>query len=191
MRERAPAVLDEFIPAPDVRERHDIVVRAPAGLVFQVARRFDLQSVPLVHAVFRLRARLMRADDAGQPQSVRLDSAGLLRLGWSVLAEEPGRFFVAGAACQPWRADVVFTPIAAADFAGYGAPDAVKIAWTLETRPLGGDTTLLATETRVVGTDAAARAKFRRYWRWARVGIIAIRWLSLPAIRREAERAQR
>jgi hypothetical protein len=27
-----------------------------------------------------------------------------------------------------------------------------------------------------------------RYWRWARFGIIAIRLLLLPAIRREAER---
>ena len=49
----------------------------------------------------------------------------------------------------------------------------------------------LATETRAVATDAEARARFRRYWRWARFGIVAIRWFMLPAIRREAERAWR
>jgi hypothetical protein len=39
-----------------------------------------------------------------------------------------------------------------------------------------------------VATDAEARRRFRRYWRWARFGIVAIRLLILPAIRREAER---
>jgi hypothetical protein len=39
-----------------------------------------------------------------------------------------------------------------------------------------------------VATDAGARLKFRRYWRWARFGIVAIRLLLLPAIRRAAER---
>ena len=35
--------------------------------------------------------------------------------------------------------------------------------------------------------DDAARAKFRRYWRVFGIGILLIRWLVLPAIRREAE----
>jgi hypothetical protein len=186
-----PDALDTLLPTPDVRERHAIVVRAPADLVFQVARRFDLQSLPLVHAIFWLRTRVMGAGDAGRPKLARLDSASLLQLGWAVLVEEPGRLFIAGAACQPWRANVVFTPVAPTEFADYAAPDAVKIAWTLETQPLSAGSTHLATETRAAGTDAGARAKFRRYWRWARVGIIAIRWLLLPAIRREAERLER
>jgi hypothetical protein len=42
-----------------------------------------------------------------------------------------------------------------------------------------------------VATDAPARARFRRYWRWARFGIVAIRLLLLPAVRREAERRWR
>jgi len=182
------AALDRFLPAPDVRERHAVQVRAPAAFVFTVARQFDLQSVPLVRAIFRLRARLMRARaDAARPVT-RLDAAGLLRLGWGVLAEDSGRLFVAGALCQPWQADVVFTPLSAERFVMYSEPDFVKIAWTLEAEPLAPTRARLATETRAAGTDPAARQKFRRYWRWARVGIIAIRWLVLPAIRREAER---
>jgi hypothetical protein len=38
-----------------------------------------------------------------------------------------------------------------------------------------------------VATDEPARTAFRRYWRWARFGIIAIRLLLLPAVRRAAE----
>jgi hypothetical protein len=67
----------------------------------------------------------------------------------------------------------------------------VKIAWTIETEPAGEALTRLRTETRVEPTDESARRKFRRYWRRFGVGIVAIRWLGLPAIRREAERRHR
>ena len=109
-------------------------------------------------------------------------------MGWGVLAREPGRCFVAGARCQPWLGDVVFTPVSPAEFAAYAEPNQVKIAWTLEVESLGPDSSRLATETRAVATDEAARKRFRGYWRWARFGIVAIRWLMLPAIRRQAER---
>jgi len=115
----------------------------------------------------------------------------LLELGWGILVDQPGRLIVGGAACQPWKADVVFRPIAADRFARYDEPDHVKIVWTLEAEPVGPGLTRYASETRAVATDALARAKFRRYWRWARVGIVAIRLLLLPAVRREAERRWR
>ena len=109
-------------------------------------------------------------------------------LGWGVLDEQPGTFVICGAACQPWLANVTFAPVPPADFAAYAKPGQVKIAWTLEADPLGPDTTQFAQETRVVATDEHARTQFRRYWRWARFGIISIRLLMIPALRREAER---
>ena len=112
-------------------------------------------------------------------------------MGWGLLAREPGRLFVAGARCQPWLADVKFTPIPPAEFAAFREPNQVKIAWTLEVESRGADSTRLSTETRAVATDAEAGRRFRRYWRWARFGIVAIRWLMLPAIRRQAESAGR
>jgi hypothetical protein len=54
--------LDRFIPRPDVRERHETVVQAPAALVMDAARNFDLQSIPTVRAIFRLRERVRRPD---------------------------------------------------------------------------------------------------------------------------------
>ncbi len=66
--------------------------------------------------------------------------------------------------------------------------DQVKIGWTLEAAALGPALTRFAQETRAVATDEQARIKFRRYWRWARFGIIAIRLLMMPAVRRAAER---
>lgn len=181
------SALDAFVPHPDVRERHETIVHAPADLVFDVARRFDIQSISLVRAIFWLRARLLRAKAAPAAGPGGLSPKALLGMGWGVLLDHPGRLFVAGAACQPWRADVVFTPLEPDRFAAHDEPDCVKIAWTLEAEPLGPELARFATETRAVATDAHARTKFRRYWRLAGVGILAIRWLLVPAVRRRAE----
>ena len=112
-------------------------------------------------------------------------------LGWGCLAERPGELFVAGATCQPWLADVTFTLVVLERFRAFAEPGQVKIAWTIECRPEGPERTLLVSETRVVATDEASRARFLGYWRWARMGIIPIRWLLLPGIRKSAEAEHR
>ena len=181
----AQTALDHFIPNPDVRERHETVVRAPAHVVMEVARRFDLQSLFLVRAIFWLRATALGAT---QPAATVLGLDALQSMGWGVLDEQQGRHFIAGATCRPWLADVVFSPIPADQFAGYREPDRVKIVWTLEAEPLGPDRARFTTETRAVATDPQARARFSRYWRFARFGIVLIRVLLVSAIRRQAER---
>jgi hypothetical protein len=187
MASMAPALLDRYIPQPDVRERFETTIRAPAALVMQVAAQFDMQSLPAVRAIIRLREALLGAqrDAAREPQGILAETA---RLGWSVLEQQTGRYVVCGARCQPWLADVVFRPIEARDFAAYAEPDQVKIAWTIEAEEIAAGVTRFAQETRAIATDAHSRRRFRRYWRWARFGIVAIRLLLLPAVRREAQR---
>jgi hypothetical protein len=182
-----PSPLDRFIAQPDVRERFETTIRAPAAIVMAVAAEFDMQSVPVIRAIFRLREKLMGAAPPARrkPQGILEETRSL---GWGLLAEQRDRFVAFGATCQPWLADVKFTAIAPEQFASYAGPDQVKIAWTLEAEPLGPALTRFAQETRAAATDAAARSKFRRYWRWARFGIVAIRLLLLPAARRAAER---
>jgi hypothetical protein len=181
------ALLDRFVPVPDVRERFEVTVRAPARVVMDVATTFDMQSSWPVKAIFRLREVFLQST----PHAPRA-AKGLLEetteLGWGGLVEEPGRSVACGARCQPWLADVKFVAIDPGRFAHYAEPDQVKIAWSLEAIEVAPNVTRLAQETRAVATDAAARAKFMRYWRWARFGIIAIRLLMLPAVRRQAER---
>lgn len=183
----AGAPLDAFIPHPDVRERFHTTVRAPAPIVMNVATQIDLRVLPLTRTVFRLREVLMHAAPARprKPQGLLAETQSL---GCGTLLEEPGRLVVCGATCRPWLADVGFTPIPPEAFAAYAEPDQVKIAWTLEAEPLGPALTRFSHETRVMATDSEARAKFVRYWRWARFGIVGIRLLLLPAIGREAER---
>jgi hypothetical protein len=181
--------LDAFIPQPDVRERHWIVVHAPAPFVFASAEAFDLQSVSFIRGIIRLRQILLRSTNVSRQPQPFLQEA--LAMGWGVLARDPGHLFIAGAQCQPWLADVSFTPIPVSEFAAYREPNRVKIAWTIEAESLTPICTRLATETRAVATDLEARRRFRRYWRWARFGIVAIRWFMLPGIARQAERAWR
>ncbi|MEZ5319043.1 MAG: hypothetical protein R2752_16700 [Vicinamibacterales bacterium] len=182
--------LEVFVPAPDVRERHETTVRAPADIVFDTAEHVDFSTLPVVRAIFALRSWAMRAGPGE-----RVPHGGLVEMtraiGWGELRREPGRLLVMGAVTQPWKADVVFRAVPADVFRAFAEPDLVKIAWTLEAAPLAGGRTRLATETRVVATDEAARRKFRRYWRIAGFGIVAIRLLVLPAIRRTAERRAR
>jgi hypothetical protein len=181
-----PALLDRYIPSPDVRERFEITIRAPAALVMKVAAEFDMQSPPAVKAIFRLREVLLGSPHAARrPQGIVEETRSL---GWGQLEEAPSRYLACGARCQPWLADVRFTAIAPGQFADWSEPDHVKIAWTLEAEEVAPDVTRLAQETRAVATDEQARAKFRRYWRWARFGIVGIRLLLLPAVRREAQR---
>jgi hypothetical protein len=180
------APIDRFIPAPDVRERFETAVKAPAPLVMDVAANMDMQSLPLVKAIIRTR-ELVMGSRRGPPRMPQGLLAEVRANGWGILSHQAGAHIVCGAACQPWRADVTFRSIMPEHFADWSEPDQVKIAWTLETDPLGPDATRFANETRVVATDPAAREKFLRYWRWARFGIIGIRLLLLPAVRRRAE----
>lgn len=185
-----PRTIDGFMPEWDVRERAEALVRAPADLVFDEARGLDLQSIPLIRAIFWARAKLLGAR-AVAPRERKGIVEETLGLGWGVLAERPGREIVMGAFTKPWVADVVFTAVPPGGFAAFSDPGVVKIAWTLEAEPFGPARTRVATETRAVATDAEARERFRRYWRKFRAGIVLIRWLGLAQVRREAERRSR
>lgn len=185
----ATSPLDEWIREFDAGERYAVTVRAPASIVYKSARDFDMQSIGVVKSIFWLRGKLMRATPVQRKPQGLIDE--MRALGWACLVERPGVLYVAGAACKPWLANVVFTPIAPGQFKSFAEPDRVKIAWTIECQARGPELTDLISETRVLATDDAARGRFLAYWRWARVGIYSIRWLLLPAIRKRAETESR
>jgi len=180
--------LDPFLPKPDVQERFETTIQAPVGVVMRTAYEFDLQSLPPIRAIIRLRSLVMRGSPDAEPRRPIGLVAETRELGWGTLLEEPGRLLVCGAVCQPWLGDVRFTAIPTADFADYAQPDQVKIVWSLEAMESGPNNTRFAHEVRAAATDAPAGRKFKRYWRWARFGIVGIRLLLLPAIRRQSER---
>jgi len=180
-------VLDRCMPVYDVAERHHIRVAAPAEITFAAACEQNLMAAPVVRAIFKAREIVLGSepDTATHPR-------GLLALtksiGWGVLAEVAGREVVMGAITQPWEANVVFRQLPPHEFVVFDEPGYVKIAWTLRADPIGADASIFRTETRAVATDAAARAKFRRYWSFLSPGIILIRRASLKPLRADAER---
>ena len=181
------ALLDQFMPTYDVAERHHVRIAAPAEVTFAAAAEMYLEQSPIVRAIFKAREWIMRSHPAREPES-RAFLAQMRAIGWGVLAEVPGREIVMGAVTQPWKADVVFRPLPPGEFAAFHEPEFVKIVWTLRADPLGAAESIFRTETRVVTTDAVARARFRRYWAFASPGIILIRWASLGPLKTEAER---
>jgi hypothetical protein len=183
-------LLDQFMPVYDVTERHHIRVAAPAEITFAAACEQDLMALPVVRAIFKAREVLLGSDPdtAAHPR-------GLLALtksiGWGALAEVPDREIVMGAVAQPWYANVVFRPLPPHEFVAFDEPDYAKIVWTLRADAIGTNASIFRTDTRAVATDAAARAKFRRYWSFLSPGIILIRWASLSPLRADAERRAR
>ena len=180
-------MLDRFIPVYEVGGRHHIRVSAPAAITLEAAREMDLLQAPVVRAIIRLRELVLGATPDGQTRP-----RGLLEevqaLGWGMLAEIPDREIVVGAVTQPWKANVVFRALPPGAFAAFDEPGYVKIVWTLRADPIGATESVFSTETRVIATDPAARARFRGYWSFFSPGMMLIRWVSLWPLKREAER---
>lgn len=189
--ERRPPdpLLDRFMPEPEVDEYHSFRVHAPAAITFAAAKELDLQASPFVKGIFWLRSvpSLLHGEPF-RPQGSRPILEETLAGGWGVLAEESDREIVVGAYTQPWHEDVVFHSLPAEGFAAFDEPGYVKIVWTLGAEPLGEDDSLFVTRTRVQSTDETARRRFRLYWAPMSAGIIMIRYLSLPMVRKDAER---
>ena len=183
-------LLDAFIPAPEVVERHAVRVAAPASAALAAACATDPGAAVVVRALFAARARLLGAREAAPPRPAGL-IAQLRGYGWGVLAERPDSEIVLGTVTRPWQADVVFRGVPPAEFAGFDEPGYVKIAFSLRADPLGPTASRLRTETRVTTTDPRSRRLFRRYWAAFSAGIQVIRRLLLAAARREAERRAR
>ena len=183
-------LLDDFMPSFDVVERHQRKVAAPAAITLAVAGEMDLFHTPVVRTIFKARELLLGTDpdERARPRGLLAD---VQSMGWVVLGEIPGREIVMGAATRPWEANVTFRSIGADRFAAFAEPGYVKIAWTLRADPIGPNASIFSTETRAVATDAAAAARFRRYWAFLSPGIILIRRLSLAPLKAEAERRAR
>jgi hypothetical protein len=63
------------------QEHHEITINAPAELVFEVTRNSDMQSIPIVRAIFWLRAKLRGATIPAVKPRIGL-VAGVMGLGW-------------------------------------------------------------------------------------------------------------
>jgi hypothetical protein len=187
---RAPALIDAYLPAFDVRDYRATRVAAEPAAAYAAFRSLDLKRSRLVRLLFSIRTLpewfRERRSVSNPPYASFLDEA--LAVGWTILEEAPGRELVVGAVTQPWAPVVRFHGLPAAEFVEFAQPGFTRIAWSIAARPAEPGMTELVTETRVAATDPVSRKRFRRYWFFVNPGIRLIRILSLRLIRRDLER---
>jgi hypothetical protein len=183
-------VLDRFIPAPEVREHHQIKIHAPADVAMAAAKSVELTASPLIRAIFRARELALRGTPDPRPHPATLYEQ-MQSIGWVVLSEQPGREIVFGAVTQPWLATPTFRSIPAEQFGDFSEPGYVKIVWTLRAEPVDEARSIFHTETRVSTTDADTRERFRKYWSYVAPGVKLIRVAMLHPLRQAAEQRAR
>jgi len=111
--------------------------------------------------------------------------------GFVILAETPGKEFVAGVAGRFWRPDGGrHLDLKARDFARFARVGEAKVALNFRVRPGPLHYSVLSTETRILCFGRAARWKFRLYWALVRPFSGLIRKAILRQVKEEAESAR-
>jgi hypothetical protein len=183
--------LAELLPEYDFNEVHACSVAAPGARVYEAVKAATAGEMPLVRALFAVRSLPAMLRGRGGLPRAKDESLyeQMVRFGFTVLADDPGRELVVGIVGQPWKLDGGKRARIedAADFLAFTEPGFVKAAMSFEVDEQAG-ATRLRTETRVYATDPLARRGFARYWRVIRPGSGAIRRSWLRAAKRRAER---
>jgi hypothetical protein len=182
-------LIDQFLPEYDVGEHHEVVVDATPDRAYRAVKEVDLARSPVVLALLAARGLPHLFTGAVKPKrQLQLDD--ILESGFVVLAEEPGRELVLGIVGKFWQLSSGVHRVEPDEFIAFDDPGYSKAVWNfvVTDRSAGGAT--VATETRVVSTDADARRNFGRYW-WL-IGRFSalIRRIVLGQIKREAETAK-
>jgi len=180
--------IDDFVPAYQFHERHEIRIHAAPRQVFRAIKTVTAEEISLFRTLTWLRSprlpgRPVRESIlAPPPAKPILDVA--TASGFVPLAEEPDREIVLGTLVILSRHPAPGDP---ASWQALTEPGNAKAAinFLVEPEPDGG--CRLSTETRVFATDPASRRRFAAYWRIILPGSALIRVEWLRAIRHRAE----
>ena len=158
--------LDDVLPEPDWRTRHERRVAAPPDAALAAACSVTLAEMPLAVVLLALRTLRVRRPPPVPFMQLVERGVGLARVGDGVWAGVQ----------RPWRAHGETRRVE--DVAAFVEPGWVKIAMGLTATP-DGDGALLATETRIAATSDDARRAFGRYWLVVRLGsdLVRVSWL--------------
>jgi hypothetical protein len=187
-------LIDEFLPAYDVVERHRTCVRASPAAVYEALTHADLAGSPIIRLLLGLRmlpllivapASFVRAASSRAGRAITLRD--FEARGFKVLADDPPREILIGVVGTFWTAAGERRHVDATTFKGPQPAGTARAAWNFRIVPDGADRCVVTTETRVQCADARSRRRFRWYWLIVRPGSGLIRRLMLRAIRRHAE----
>ncbi len=184
-------LIDEFLPTYQVVERHALLVPAPPARAYAAIWEADLAASPIVKALFALRSvpALLSAPRSFRFPASRVTLHELLRHGFHLLAEEPGREVVLGIVGRFWRLTGNVVPTDPAAFRQPLLPGTARAAWNFLVSETEHGSSLVSTETRVLCADDASLRSFRRYWFVVGHFSALTRILLLRSIRATAQRA--
>ena len=180
------ATIDDLLPAPHFRERHERHVDAPPAAVWGALHELRLDDSPLARLLMDVRALPARLLGHRRPAMVTARFVEAAPI--PVLASVPCRALVAGGVLQPWKPAGGAPPPAldAPALRAFDDPGWVKCAMDFVLEPDGAGTRL-TTETRVRATDRRTRLVFGAYWLVIRAGSGLIRREMLRVVARRAE----
>ena len=141
-------LIGRFLPTYDLVEHHETTVETPVDVTYRAVRNFDLARSPVVLLLLFVRGlpRLFSGGGAAITEA-RLDQ--LIKSGFVVLAEEPGREIVLGVVGKFWRPTSAIHRIEPDEFTGFDTPGFAKAAWNfVVSERAGGSSRRLALRTR-------------------------------------------
>ena len=153
--------IDEFLPDHEFSAKYEILVNAPASVVYAALLRSDFSEPWLVRLLMTVRSG-KRLPRNRTPRDIRQRLEGT---GFVILAEVPNEELVIGVAGRFWRPDGGrCMDLIAGDFAGFSRPGYAKAAWNFKLKAESPEATVLSTETRIKCFGVAALWRFRLYW---------------------------
>jgi hypothetical protein len=171
------ALIDQIMPGYDRREVHRRTSDASPAAIWDAVHDLSNDELGLMRILMGLRS--LGRNRKGDSRTV-LDS--FKRMGFRVIAEQPGEELVVGGIGRFWKLSGDLRRVEGREhFAQFDEAGYAKVAFNFR---LEGDE--LSTETRIAGTDAHARRRFGLYWLLVRPGSGLIRREWLRAIGKRA-----
>lgn len=152
-------LIDDFLPAYDVRERHQIKVNASVDEVYAAVRRLDISGAKLSMLLFRL-----RGIPAGRLASSSFTLEDFIKMRFILLGERPNEELLLGLVGKFWTPAGGLLRLDAEGFRRFDRRGYARAVWNFTLREQPHGSVLLETETRVSCTDAVSRRWFRFYW---------------------------
>jgi hypothetical protein len=182
-------LIDQLLPGYDFRTRYTRRIAAEPPRVWAAMHGFTYAELPVTRLLMAVRS----GGPWGSAFRARLVGPVLPNAPMPVLGRREASEVVVGRVAKFWRPRPAAGPDStrtAEGFVAFAEPGWAKAAMSLQLRPVPDGGTLLAVETRVHATDAAARRAFTLYWLVIRAGGAGfIRREMLRAIAVRAEQA--
>jgi len=141
-----------------------VSVRALPEQIYRCLWEMDLNASPLTRALLALRGLPVSFRRDRRRDRMPLTLSSIQRGGFVLLGERANDEVVFGLVARPWEAVAEIRHIDAAEFKPFAQLGFAKIAWNFRLAREDDGNVRLSTETRILCTDAASRARFRWYW---------------------------